>query len=197
MPRGIYKHKLHSEEIRKKMSESHKGKHLSKETKRRMGEAKRGKRNPNFGKHFSQETKDNWSKIRKGRPLSKEHRRNLVGKVNPNPHGRGKTGKRKDLNNQYFRSTYEANFARILNYLGIEWEYEPCRFKFDDCSWLIDFYLPQLDIWVEVKGWMREKDLKLIRKMYQEYPNENVKILDGDVYKELMDKLRKKILHWE
>jgi len=120
-----------------------------------------------------------------------------IGKSNANPHGRGKSGHRKDLNNQYFRSRWEANFARICNFLEIEWEYEPCRFKFDDCSWLIDFYLPQFDMWVEVKGWMRDKTYKLFKKMRENYPNENVKILDGKSYKELTEKFKDKILEWE
>src|SRR5699024_12766542 len=33
-----------------------------------------------------------------------------------NPYSRAKGGKRKDLNNMYYRYTWEANIARILNY---------------------------------------------------------------------------------
>ena len=34
-----------------------------------------------------------------------------------NPYSRTKSGKRKDLNNTYFRSSWEANIARFYNYL--------------------------------------------------------------------------------
>ena len=61
----------------------------------------------------------------------------------------------------------------------------------------IDFYLPQLDMFVEIKGWMKERDLKLINKMHQEYPNENVKILDGEGYKKLTKMFKDKIENWE
>lgn len=47
----------HSEETRKKLSESHKGKHLSEETRRKVSEAKRGKPGPWLGKHRSESTK--------------------------------------------------------------------------------------------------------------------------------------------
>lgn len=45
-----------------------------------------------------------------------------------NAYCRTKSGKREDLNGQFVRSAGEANVARILNHLNIEWEYEPKRF---------------------------------------------------------------------
>lgn len=98
-----------------------------------------------------------------------------------NAYSRTKSGKRKDLNNQFFRSSWEANVARILNHLNIEWEYEIKRFVFESDnelgvdSYQPDFYLPKLNIWIEVKGWLDEKSkirLKLFREYYpEEYDN--------------------------
>ena len=36
-----------------------------------------------------------------------------------------KAGKRSDIGADYFRSSWEANIARLLNALGIDWMYEP------------------------------------------------------------------------
>lgn len=45
-----------SEETRKRLSESHKGKHPSAETRKKMSEAQKGEKAHNYGKHFSEET---------------------------------------------------------------------------------------------------------------------------------------------
>ena len=67
------KDRHHSEEIKKKMSEAHKGKtsgmlnkRLSKETKRKMSEARKGEKHYNFGKHLSKETRKKISNKLKG-----------------------------------------------------------------------------------------------------------------------------------
>lgn len=52
-------------------------------------------------------------------------------------------------------------------------------------------------MWIEVKGWMKERNLKLIRKMYENYPNENIKILDSKGYKMLTKIFKDKIENWE
>lgn len=54
-----------------------------------------------------------------------------------NPYANVKRGRREDLCNIFFRSAWEANYARILNHykdlgLIIEWEYEPQKFYFTD-----------------------------------------------------------------
>jgi hypothetical protein len=47
----------------------------------------------------------------------------------------------------------EGVFARDCDEAGIAWRYEPCRFKLSWCTYRPDFYLPEFDIWVEVKGY--------------------------------------------
>lgn len=52
-----------------------------------------------------------------------------------------------------FRSRLEARWAVFFDALGIEWEYELEGFQFDNgIRYLPDFYLPDLDLWVEIKG---------------------------------------------
>lgn len=81
--------KIHSEESKKKMSESHKGNRHSDETKRKISEHHRQKGKPlpkeareillksNIGKHRSEETKRKLSEALKGKPLSIEHKKNI------------------------------------------------------------------------------------------------------------------------
>lgn len=70
MPSGIYKRikkwKL-SDETKKKMSLSHKGKKLSEEHKRNIGLSEKGEKNHFFGKKHTEETKKKMSEDRKGR----------------------------------------------------------------------------------------------------------------------------------
>ena len=52
-----------------------------------------------------------------------------------------------------FRSRLEARWAIFFDAMGVNWSYEPEGFRLDDGSlYLPDFYLPDLDICVEVKG---------------------------------------------
>lgn len=70
--------------------------------------------------------------------------------------------------NIYMRSTWEANFAKWLDLSGIKWEYEPKAFELKingkDTTYTPDFYLPEFDCYIEIKGWWRndakEKFLK-------------------------------------
>jgi len=58
--------KHHTEETKRKLSESHKGKKISEETKKKLSEANKGENNPMYGKHHSIETKNKISNLRKG-----------------------------------------------------------------------------------------------------------------------------------
>ena len=56
-------------------------------------------------------------------------------------------------NGYRFRSRLEARWAVFFDAMGIKYQYEPEGFKgFNDIPYLPDFYLPDLDIYVEVKG---------------------------------------------
>lgn len=115
-----------------------------------------------------------------------------------------KVGKREDLGNLFFRSSWEANFARLMNYAGIEWQYEPRTFNFDDIqrgttSYTPDFYLPKFDKWIEIKGWMDKKSKLKIDRFRKRYPDESSKlvIITAAEYK-FFDKIFKtKIDGWE
>lgn len=91
-------------------------------------------------------------------------------------------GFRKDLGISV-RSAWEANFLRYLNYKGIRWLYEPKAFHFTEVkrgttSYLPDFFLPGLDIYIELKGYLTPKGRTAVRRFRRYYP-EDFKKMQG------------------
>lgn len=50
-----------------------------------------------------------------------------------------------------FRSRLEARWAVYLEEIGIKWEYEKEGYDLDGIWYLPDFWLPQVNMWAEVK----------------------------------------------
>ena len=80
-------------------------------------------------------------------------RRWADGEFDDKQHGiktvRSKPGYYKSI---YMRSQLEIQCASVLDSFNIKWIYEPERFKLKDCTYLPDFYLPEFNIYLEVKG---------------------------------------------
>lgn len=119
------------------------------------------------------------------------------------PYSRARGGKREDLGGQYFRSAWEANIARYFNLLDIRWQYEPKCFVFKNVSrapisYTPDFYLPDEDLWIEVKGWMDPKSKSKLKRFKKYYPEESAKleIYDESRYKSIA-KSKQLIPNWE
>ena len=55
-------------------------------------------------------------------------------------------------NGYRFRSRLEARWAVFFDALGVEYEYEPEGFDIDGTWYLPDFYLPDHEAWIEIKG---------------------------------------------
>jgi hypothetical protein len=92
----------------------------------------------------------------------------------------------------------EEVFARILDYYGIEWEYEPHTFPLEwDAQGEVteafkpDFYLPGQKLYIELTTLRTklstEKNRKL-RLMHQLYPDVNIKLLKRREMRDLMVK---------
>ena len=104
-------------------------------------------------------------------------------------HNRGAAGKRPDLEDRFFRSKAEANYARYLNFC-IEgeyhkicrWEYEVKEFEFPQKRGN-NFYRPDFKVWYtdgsykwhEVKGWMDQKSKTKLKRFAKYFPEENAK----------------------
>jgi len=51
-----------------------------------------------------------------------------------------------------FRSRLEARYSIFFDHLGVKWEYEPEGFELGNgLRYLPDFWLPEWDMWVEIK----------------------------------------------
>ena len=85
-----------------------------------------------------------------------------------------------------FANQAEVACARVLDYYGIPWEYEPRTFVLGrdeegrvTSAFTPDFYLPEQELYVEVtvmkQSLVTRKNRKL-RKMKERYPDINVKL---------------------
>jgi hypoxanthine phosphoribosyltransferase len=95
-----------------------------------------------------------------------------------------------------FAHASEAELARILDYYGVQWEYEPRTFpilwnpdgKVVE-SFSPDFYLPELDVYVELttlkQSLVRRKNRKL-RRLRELYPDIRIKLFYGKDFRALM-----------
>jgi hypoxanthine phosphoribosyltransferase len=85
-----------------------------------------------------------------------------------------------------FANEAELECAKILDYYGIPWQYEPTTFVLerDESGRVVeafspDFYLPQQDLYIEMtvmkQSLVTRKNRKL-RKLRQQYPETRVKL---------------------
>lgn len=95
-----------------------------------------------------------------------------------------------------FAHASEAEFARILDYYDVRWEYEPRTFpiqwNLDGAvveSFTPDFYLPEVNLYVELttlrQSLVRRKNRKL-RRLRELYPDVRAKLFYGKDFKALM-----------
>ncbi|HUP54042.1 MAG TPA: hypothetical protein VM408_00940 [Methylomirabilota bacterium] len=104
-----------------------------------------------------------------------------------------------------FAHASEAEMARILDFYAVRWEYEPHTFpilwNLDGAvveSFAPDFYLPELDLYLEMttlrQRLVRKKNRKL-RRLRELYPGVNVKLFYARDFRALMLKYGKLALH--
>lgn len=120
-------------------------------------------------------------------------------------HGHARGGKREDLDNIYFRSSWEANYARILNLfieMGIveSWEFEPQIFDIGNDNYIPDFMVVTKDgveQFHEVKGYLSETGKRKLCKMKNKYPEISLQLISEPIYKSLERKYAQDIEYWE
>lgn len=100
-----------------------------------------------------------------------------------------------------FANESEKEFAKILDFYRIKWQYEPKTFplEFDDegkaiSSFTPDFYLPELDLFIELttlnQSLVTKKNRK-IKKIKELYPEVNIKLFYKKDYDSLLFKFMK------
>jgi len=102
----------------------------------------------------------------------------------------GKCGFREDIK-IFVRSSWEANIYRIYKYLGFTIKYEPKSFRLSNGkTYRPDFYIVELNIWVEVKGrWYKDAYEKFCM-FKKEYPKIVIQLIDSIKYKEMIEKYK-------
>lgn len=175
--------KEHTEESKKKMSESSKGKITSEETKKKLSIALSGKSNPFWGKRHSKESLEKMSESQK-----KIARR---GK-DSNFYGRQYHGKGQWYNGVWMRSSWEVKFAKYLDINNIPWTYEPKRFPIKyiynqqemEGTYCPDFYIGE-DYYVEIKGYWRDDSREKFEAFKDTYKDIKIILYEKEQLKQL------------
>jgi hypothetical protein len=97
-----------------------------------------------------------------------------------------------------FANASEAEFARILDFYGLRWEYEPRSFvlQWDEQGraterFTPDFYLPDFDLYVELTTLRQElvtRKNRKVRRLRELYPGIRVKVFYGRDFRSLLRK---------
>lgn len=99
--------------------------------------------------------------------------------------GKKSWGKRINLGGHQFRSSWEAYICVLFWASNIQFRYETKRYYLPntDLSYLPDFYLPEYKVFIEVKGYYKEKDK--IKTLYfkQYYTPRLIFITESEVEK--------------
>ena len=92
----------------------------------------------------------------------------------------------------------EEMFARVMDYYGVRWIYEPRTFALEwdangkvTLAFTPDFYLPDQDLYVELttlRPQLSTKKNKKMRLMADLYPNINIKLMKRREMRDLMVK---------
>jgi hypoxanthine phosphoribosyltransferase len=100
----------------------------------------------------------------------------------------------------HFASQAEVECAKILDFYGLEWEYEPRSFvlEADDDGRIIeaftpDFYLPEQDLYLEVtvmKQSLVTRKNRKIRKLRARYPDVKIKLFTRRDFDRLAQKYK-------
>lgn len=111
---------------------------------------------------------------------------------------------------KYYRSRWEANYARYLEWLKskgeiIGWEHEPETFWFDGIkrgcmSYLPDFRVTEKSgaiVYHEVKGWMDARSKTTIRRMAKYHPEIRLIVIEAKAYKSITKTMQHIIAGWE
>lgn len=125
-------------------------------------------------------------------------------------YSRSRGGKRDDLGSVYFRSAWEANYARYLNFLLakgelVGWQYEPKTFIFEKIKRGTRAYTPDFLIqrpdggqeWHEVKGWMDAKSKTRLARFARYYPHEKLIVVDAVWFKAANTTIGRMLPSWE
>ncbi|MFH0928008.1 MAG: DNA polymerase III subunit alpha [bacterium] len=116
----------------------------------------------------------------------------------PSHHRNG--GFRPDLGH-YVRSSWEADFARILRLHQLEYQYEPQTFALqrqngEVLHYTPDFFVPSENAYYEIKGWMHDLDAEKIALFGEQYPSCRLVLISATKFAEFAVAYRD-LVAWE
>jgi len=88
-----------------------------------------------------------------------------------------------EYNNKKFRSSWEVIYAKELDSIGIKWLYESKTFDLGNTTYTPDFYLPETNEYIEIKGYKSEVFIKKFELFKQLYSEVKIKILDETYFR--------------
>lgn len=173
-----------------------------------------------LGKNHTEETKRKIRESHKGKKIPREQvlksmktRMERYGTLNPPDYRKGASWKAHwvEIGGKrfYARSTWEANYARYLEFLRVagevsDWEHEPETFWFDKVKRGCVSYLPdfKVTLWTgdveyhEVKGWMDARSKTKIKRMAKYFPHISLIVVDAKRYRAISELGSKLIKDW-
>lgn len=164
--------------------------------------------------------KDWWSKVSEEEKAALNRQATLTkvqrygtgapGNSAKNAYSRCKHGRRADLDNRFFRSSWEANYARYLNLLIEQrqikgWEYEADTFVFHGVTQGVISYKPDFKVmesdgtttYYEIKGWETSQDRTKFKRMAEHYPEVRLVVVQRKDYLKLEKTVAAFIKGWE
>lgn len=110
----------------------------------------------------------------------------------------------------YFRSKWEMNYARYLEWLRERgeikaWEYEPTTFWFEAIKRGTRSYTPDFRVterngkvaYHEVKGWMDDRSKTKLKRMAKYHPEVKILLIDADTFRSIAATASKVVPGWE
>lgn len=131
-----------------------------------------------------------------------------------------KTGYRKDIDLNV-RSSWEANFVRVLKIYKIDFEFEPTVFPFPikrgTKAYTPDFLLTRNNEWIEIKGFLDDKSKIKLKRFKRYFPSEfstltcviskysneaknfmkELEVPNIVFYEDIRDSYSEYVIHWE
>jgi len=136
-----------------------------------------------------------WNKGLPGTFLGKKHSYETKQKISEKLSINNKGGRAKwyEVAGQNVQGTWERDIAIKFEQLSIQWiklktNKHTLKYEMNGKirSYTPDFYLPDYDVFVEVKGYWWGDDKEKMKKVFEIYPDKHIMVVEKDEYEEIM-----------
>jgi hypothetical protein len=136
-----------------------------------------------------------WNKGLPGTFLGKQHSSETKQKISEKLSINNKGGRAKwyEVAGQNVQGTWERDIATKFEQLNIRWiklktNKHTLKYEMNGKirSYTPDFYLPDYDVFVEVKGFWWGDDKEKMKKVFEAYPDKHIMVVEKDEYQEIM-----------